>query len=391
MKKYKNTQMKKYSLVLLIVVSIISLNSCNSNSEESTIDALPMESVDEDIYNLTISQFTSSDMKLGTMEMKTFNDIVKANGMFDVPPENLATVSTYFGGTVKSILLIPGEQVKKGQELFVLENPDYVQIQQEYLEAKGLLAYLASDYERQKNLVKDNVTSQKTFLKAESDYTVTKVKLESLGKKLVLMGINPDGLTVDNIRTTISIKSPINGFVSQIGITRGAFLLPTQFAIAIVNTEHLHLELAIFEKDLPRISIGQAINFRIQEDNSKEYQATVHLINKTVDLEKRTIGIHGHLLDESLEAKFNPGMYVEAEILTSSELRNSIPQNALVELDNKYYALVLLDSTSDGYTLIKKEVITGLTNDDYVEVLNTQDFKDNAKILINGAFNLITE
>ncbi len=110
--------MKKYSLVLLIVVSIISLNSCNSNSEESTIDALPMESVDDDIYNLTISQFTSSDMKLGTMEMKTFNDIVKANGMFDVPPENLATVSTYFGGTVKSILLIPGEQVKKGQELF---------------------------------------------------------------------------------------------------------------------------------------------------------------------------------------------------------------------------------------------------------------------------------
>ncbi len=259
------------------------------------------------------------------------------------------------------------------------------------MEAKGLLAYLASDYERQKNLVKDNVTSQKTFLKAESDYTVTKVKFESLGKKLVLMGINPDGLTVDNIRTTISIKSPINGFVSQIGITRGAFLLPTQFAIAIVNTEHLHLELAIFEKDLPRISIGQAINFRIQEDNSKEYQATVHLINKTVDLEKRTIGIHGHLLDESLEAKFNPGMYVEAEILTSSELRNSIPQDALVELDNKYYALVLLDSTSDGYTLIKKEVITGLTNDDYVEVLNTQDFKDNAKILINGAFNLITE
>lgn len=383
--------MKKYSLVLLIVASIISLNSCNSNSEESTIDALPMESVDDDIYNLTISQFTSSDMKLGTMEMKTFNDIVKANGMFDVPPENLATVSTYFGGTVKSILLIPGEQVKKGQELFVLENPDYVQMQQEYLEAKGLLAYLTSDYERQKNLVKDNVTSQKTFLKAESDYTVTKVKLESLGKKLVLMGINPDGLTVDNIRTTISIKSPINGFVSQIGITRGAFLLPTQFAIAIVNTEHLHLELAIFEKDLPRISIGQAINFRIQEDNSKEYQATVHLINKTVDLEKRTIGIHGHLLDESLEAKFNPGMYVEAEILTSSELRNSIPQDALVELDNKYYALVLLDSTSDGYTLIKKEVITGLTNDDYVEVLNTQDFKDNAKILINGAFNLITE
>ncbi len=383
--------MKKQALGFLIVATIISLTSCSSKTDQSSIDTAPIESVNDNSYNLTKIQFSSSDMKLGKLEMKTFNDVVKANGMFDVPPENRATVSTYFGGTVKSIQLLPGKQVKKGQILFTLENPDYVQMQQDYLEAKGQLAYLKSDFERQKNLVQDNVTSQKNYLKAEADYTVTNVKLESLGKKLTLMGINPNTLSMENIRTSINVTSPINGFVTQVNIARGAFLVPSQTAITIVDTDHLHLELNIFEKDLPKVKIGQSIQFKLQEGTIKEYKASVHLVNKTVDPENRTVGIHGHLSDETLANKFNPGMYVEADIFTTSESRTALPQDALVDIKGKYYVLVLSNSTTEGYTLIKKEVKIGSSNNGYVEILNSQDFKDNSEILIKGAFNLITE
>lgn len=383
--------MKKYFLGFLMVASIISLASCTSETDQSSIDTSPAELVEENVYNLTKSQFTSSDMKLGTLEIKAFHEIVKANGMFDVPPENRATVSTYFGGTVKNLRLLPGEQVKRGQVLFTLENPDYVQMQQDYLEAKGQLTFLKSDFERQKNLAQDNVTSQKNYLKAESDYTVTRVKLESLSKKLVLMGIDADALSVENIRTIITVHSPINGFITEVNIARGAFLNPSQTAVTIVDTDHLHLELNIFEKDLTKVSIGQPIQFRIQEDSSKEYKAVVYLVNKTVDTEKRTIGIHGHLLDEKTIQMFNPGMYVEASILTTSESRTSLPQNAVVEADGKYYVLVLSNSTNEDYSFVKKEVRTGASNNDYVEILNTNDFKNNSKILIEGSFNLITE
>ncbi len=381
--------MKKYVFGLLIVISIISLTSCNSKTDPSPSEASSVEQVGDDVFNITKAQFTSSEMELGQMEMKPFSGIVKANGMFDVPPDNEARVSTYFGGTVKSIQLIPGQRVKKGQILFVLENPDYVQIQQDYLEAKGHLTYLKSDFDRQKNLVQDNVASQKTFLKSESEYTVTRVRLESLGKKLVLMGINPNTLAIENIRTTINIHSPISGFVTHVDIAKGIFLIPSQNAITIVNTDHLHLELNIFEKDLMKVKIGQPIVFKIQEDNSKEYKATVHMVNKTVDPEKRTINIHGHIIDEGQSAKFNPGMYVEAEILTTSEIKASLPEDALVDSEGKYYVLVLSNTTKEGYTFIKKEVKTGSTKDGFVEILNMQNFKDNSKFLIRGAFNLI--
>lgn len=391
MKKYINTKMKNRSVSYLIVASLLTLASCASKTDSQVADQAITQTPLEGAYQLSKKQFESSEMKLGKMEMKTFHEVVKATGMFDVPPENRASVSSYYGGTVKIIKLLPGERVKKGQLLFTLENPDFVQMQQDFLEAKGQLTYLKSDYERQKNLVEDNVSSQKSFLKAESDYTVTRVKVESLGKKLTLMNINPNSLALENMQTTVNVTSPINGYVTQVDITRGAFLSPSQSAITIVNTDHLHLELNIFEKDLPKVSIGQPIQFSIQDDRSLKYDAAVHLVNKTVDPTNRTIGIHGHLMDEKSSTKFSPGMYVEADIYSTSLMKMSLPENALVEVEDKYYALVLQDNSTTAFSFVKREIKVGESSDGFVEILNLNDFNDTTQFLTKGVFNLITE
>lgn len=375
----------------LSIVTLMVLASCSPKTEMQDAAKADSQIAAKGIYELTKTQFESSEMKLGKLENRPFYEIVKSNGTIDVPPANRASVSTYFGGTVKDIRLLPGERVQKGQLLFTLENPDYVKIQQVFLEAKGQLAYLKSDYERQKNLAQDNVSSQKNYLKAEADYTVASVTVASLGKQLTLMNINPDALTMENIRTTLSVTSPINGYVTHVDITKGAFLNPSQSAITIVDTDHLHLELNIFEKDLSKVSIGQSIQFSIQEDQSNQYAAVVHLVNKTVDTKGRTIGIHGHLSDEKLAASLSPGMYVEADIYTSSASKASLPEDALVQVEERYYALELRDSSNNGYSLVKKEIKIGETNNGFVEILNTQDFEDSTQFLIKGVFNLITE
>jgi cobalt-zinc-cadmium efflux system membrane fusion protein len=391
MKNINKISIMKQILIILMVATLIVMSSCSSGNDQAPTDTLKSETVKENEYKLTQLQFSSSNMELGKPVIKPFHEIVKATGMFNVPPENRAAVSTYFGGTVTHIDLLPGKQVKKGQTLFSLENPDFIQIQQDYLQAKGQLAYLKSDFERQNNLVKDKVTSEKKFLKAESDYTVTRVKLESLGKKLTLMGIDPKKLTLENIRSTITIASPISGFITKVNIARGAFLAPSQTAVTIVDTNHIHLELNIFEKDLPNVKVGQSIKFSLQEDYSTIYDATVHLVNKEVDPENRTVGIHGHLSNESLSSKFNPGMYVEANIFTTSQTKTALPQEALVELDGKYFVLVLDTSSEEGFTFLKKEIKIGSSNNGYVEILDTNELNDSSEILVKGAFNLITE
>ena len=383
--------MKNITRSYLIVISLLLFAACSSKNDTATSDNATNNKSAGEVYELSTTQFNSSDMKLGKLEMKEFYDVVKANGMFVVPPQNNASISSYFGGSVKDIELIPGQRVKKGQVLFTLENPEYVDMQQDFLESQGQLVYLKSDYERQKNLAQDNVTSQKNYLKSESDYTVTKAKYESLRKKLELLNINPNMLTVDNIRTSVNVIAPINGYVTEVNISRGSFLNPSDVAMVIVDADHLQLKMNIFEKDLAKVKVGQAIHFRIQDDHSKDYEGVVYMVNKTVDAEKRTIGVHGHLKDEKLTNRFNPGVYLEAEIYTTSDSRSSLPHEAIVEVDDKNYVLVLDKSSSENYSFIKKEVKVGVSDNDNFEILNPHDFNENTEFLVKGAFNIIKE
>lgn len=384
--------MKKANKILMTVwmmAMFMILTSCSSDSEAVSDEALNGQEKNRQ-YELTQVQFKSSEMQLGKMEKRDFHNVVRANGIIDVPPSNRVSISPYFGGYVKDIDLLPGQRVKKGQLLFTIENPDFVQMQQDFLEAKGELVYLSADYERQKSLAKDNVTSQKNYLKAQSDYTMTKVRIESLRKKLELMNINPNTLTIDNIRTKVSVTSPIDGYVTKMDATRGAFINPMENAVAIVNTDHLHLELNIFERDITKVAIGQKIRFQLQEEGDKTYDAEVHLINKSIDERKRTIGVHGHFSDQSLLSRLNPGMYIEAQIETTKTSQLSLPHDALIELEGKFYALLRIPSRQ-GYLFIRKRIKAGLIDNGFVVVLNAEDFSKDAEFLVDGAYNLINE
>ncbi len=387
----KNTNNKSPNAIYfksLLLVVILALASCNSKEkpEVVTIDATKTtENVD--VITITENQFTSGNMEIGKITKQPFSTIVKANGMFAVPPENQADVSAYFAGYVKNISLLPGDSVKKGQTLFTIENPEYLQVQQDFLEAKGRLNYLKSDYERQKELMVDNVTSKKSFLKAKSEYTVTLAQYQSLKKRLSLMNINPNSLTGENIRSVISVLSPIKGYATKINATKGMYLNPSDVAITVTNTDNLHIELKIFEKDLPMVKMGQQINVRLQNDMNKVYQGKVHLVNKAINTQDRTVDIHGDLINEDDAKLFAPGMYIEGEILTTTKEHSALPVEAIANIDNDYFVLVKENETNYKRVLVK----IGATTNGFIQILNTDSFAPNTEFLTKGAFNLITE
>tara|TARA_R110000868_G_scaffold77246_1_gene221424 strand:- start:716 stop:1882 length:1167 start_codon:yes stop_codon:yes gene_type:complete len=387
----KNTHNKLSNSIcfksLLLVIAMV-FASCNSKEKSEMANTDAAETIEDvDVITITESQFTSGEMKVGKITMQEFNTIVKANGMFAVPPQNQADVSAYFAGYVKDIKLLPGDVVKKGQVLFTIENPEYVQVQQDFLEAKGRLNYLKSDYERQKELIADNVTSKKNFLKAESEYTVTLAQYQSLKKKLSLMNINPNTLSGENIRSVISVPSSLSGYATTINATKGMYLNPSDVAITVTNTDNLHIELKIFEKDLPMVKEGQPINVRLQNNMSNVYKGKVHLVNKAINIQDRTVDIHGDLVNESDAKLFAPGMYIEAEILTTSSEHPALPKEAVANIDNDYFVLVKESKTNFKRVLVK----IGATNNGFIQIVNANDFEPNTEFLTKGAFNLITE
>jgi cobalt-zinc-cadmium efflux system membrane fusion protein len=388
MKNTCNTIANSIYLKSFLLVVIMALASCNSKEKTEVANAeATTEIKNTDVVSITENQFKSGDMQLGKITTQPFNTVVKANGMFTVPPENQADVSAYFAGYVKNISLLPGDVVKKGQTLFTIENPEYVQAQQDFLEAKGRLNYLKSDYERQKELVADNVTSKKNFLKAESEYNVTLAQYQSMKKKLSLMNINPNTLTGDNIRSVISVPSPLSGYATTINATKGMYLNPSDVAITVTNTDNLHIELKIFEKDLPMVKVGQTINVRLQNDTDKVYRGKVHLVNKSINTQDRTVDIHGDLVNEAEAKLFAPGMYIEGEILTTTSEHPALPVEAVANIDNDYFVLV----KENGINFKRMLVKIGTTNNGYIQIVNASDFDADTEFLTKGAFNLITE
>jgi len=368
---------------------MLSLFSCGSNTSNETI--IIDENSNDNIIIISNSQFKASAMKLGQMESFEFSDKVHATGMFDVPPQYRASISAYFGGYVKEIELLPGEVSKKGQTLFTLENPEYIKTQQDFLEVKNRLSFLKSDYERQKSLSDDNISSQKKFLLAETEYESSLTQYEALKKRLALMNIESSSLTAESMTSIISVKSPISGFITSVDASKGMFLNPSDIAVTITNTDHMHMELRIFEKDLIKVKVDQKVRFKHQNDPSKTFIATVNLINKAIDHENRSVLVHCHLDSEEDELLFIPGMYVEAEILTATQTLMALPEAAVVAIKNDSFVLVKSSTQNEGVSFERRKVEVGMTKDGYTAILNSQDFNSNAEFLVNGAFNLIME
>ena len=382
---YKKTMAKSCLYFLFLFMF-----ACGSKDETKENIILDQNTANTQI-DLTNTQFSSNEMQLDSLKRMDFAQLVKASGIFDVPPENKASVSAYFGGYVKDLGLLPGQEIKKGQLLFTLENPEYLKMQEDYLIAKGQLSYLKSDYQRQKSLASENVTSQKNFLKAESEFKVTSAKYESLRRNLQMMNINPDKISDTQLQSTIAVYSPISGFITNVGAEKGMFLNPSDIAVTITNHSDLHLELKVFENDFPKIKIGQNVRFQLQNDPGTSYEAVISLISRSIDQESRTATVHCHLKNEKQIDQFAPGMYIQAEILTSNHAVLSLPETAIVNIEEQYFVLVLKNKDKETYSFEKREVQVGASEKAYTEIRNAGNFKSTDLFLVDGAFNLIND
>jgi cobalt-zinc-cadmium efflux system membrane fusion protein len=381
--------MKPFQKILFSLSALFLLISCNSNHETSSDIQTNITPATENSNEVIVTkeQFRSAEMSLTQIDTAVFYDVVNTKGYLDVPPDKKAFVSTYLGGYVKHINLLSGEKVKKGQILLTLVNPEYLELQQSYIEVKEQLSYLKAEYERQQNLAKENIASRKYLEKVKSDYNQSLAKFNSLKEKLKLLNINTSEVENNHLTSEISLPAPISGNIVELNASLGKYMSPSDIILSIVNTDHFHLELSVFEKDILKIKKGQIIRFRIPNTGNKIYTGSVFLKSNAVNSKNRSILVHGHLDQNNPE--FITGMYVEASILTRKSVAPSLPAKAVVESDGKSFILVLKSENQDQLIFEKKLIKTGRHSENNIEVLNNEIINNDVKVLMNGAFYLL--
>ena len=380
--------MKNSILYLFISLFVF---GCQSAEKDQPQQQTPPSREDPSLIEVSKSQFAKNGMDLDTLTITHVADGIRATGIIDVPPENRVSLSPLMGGYILYNPYLVGDHVKKGQLLLTMENPEFVSLQQEYLEVREELKYLREEYTRYKELLKENITSKKNFLRAESAYQSANAKYFGLRKRLQMLTMDPDKISAETITSEFSIYSPITGSITKINVTKGSYANAASPALEIINTDHLHLELNIFEKDVMKVKEGQKIAFKAPEASSELFPAEVHLISEALS-EKRTIRIHGHIPD-SLKNKLVVGMYVEA-LIQSSDPAGEIQQElsastaAVIEKEGSYYVLVLENESPENYTFRQVAVEAGRETEGR-RVLRAKALKPNTVLLNKGAFDLV--
>ena len=380
-----------YILILLFLGTGIVSCSDKKIAEETT--AVPSDQHrDENIVQLTEAQSKTVGIMLGKIENKQISGTVKVNGVLDVPPQQLVSISVPLGGFVKNTSLLQGSRVKKGQVIATIENLDFIQIQQDYLEAKGQLELTEADYKRQQELAKENVNSQKTLQQSRTNFSTWQAKYNALREKLKVINVDIKSFEAGKVTSSINLYSPIGGYVTQVNVNIGKFVTPTDVIFEIVDTEHLHAELIVFEKDVLRLRIGQKVRFTLANE-TEERMATIYLIGREINKE-RTVQIHCHIDKEDTELL--PGMYLSAYVETGGATVPALPDEAVVDYNGKKYIFIVSKEKHEGKPqesgqhFAMLEIQTSNRELGFTEV-NVADSIPQAEVVVKGAYSLLSK
>ena len=370
----------------LIIFGIsVFLFSCSGGKQ---VDELQETANDSASIFLTNAQIEGGEITWGKLENHLFDGEIKTTGSLEVHPSDKAAIHAFLGGFVRELYVHEGQYVSKGSSIFRVEHPDFIQLQQEYLEASAALTYLQSDYERQKQLANEQATSTKNYLKAEAEFKSLKAKKNGLKERLTLIGFSISTVESGQISASVLIKSPISGYVSAVHVSRGSYIDPLDLAVEVVGTENVHVALDVFEKNIAAIQPNQRVTFRLPDFGNSVFEGKVLLVGKTISGEKRVIPVLASIVSSD-KSDLIPGMFVDATIYMSQKKALALPENAIVKQGAKKFILIQTEVSAKGKSVVKKEVKTGETKHGFTEVLNASELDADLICITNGAFGIM--
>ncbi|HEY0271781.1 MAG TPA: efflux RND transporter periplasmic adaptor subunit, partial [Chitinophaga sp.] len=284
---------------------------------------------------LTAAQLQAVGITLGPVLRKNLTEVVKANGQLAVPPQNKADIHALSGGMITHINVLEGQSVKRGQVLLSVENPAFIQLQQDYLTAKSGFTYVQAEYDRQMALKAADAGTGKVYQQAEAAYHAERARITGLESQLRQLGIAPATVAGGHFVQQVPVTAPISGTVGHIAVNTGAYAATGTPLLEIIDNTNIHCDLVVFEKDLFKVQIGQEVTFSLTNQNNQEIRGKIYGINKSFEDESKGIIVHA-IIEGANQYHLIPGMYVTALINTGQALSDAVPADAVVQWEGKH-------------------------------------------------------
>lgn len=391
----------KYITTIITILSLLVFSSCghkhtegdghNHGAEESTHseddghDQGGEEHKEEGLH-LSKAQAETIGLEFGTLSSIKVNDFVKATGSLGLPSNAHSSVSAKTNGIIKGTKkFVEGDYIKKGAIIAYLENADLIIKQQDYLEAKAQLNLKRLEVERQKTLVESNAGVTKNLQNAQAEVAVLDAKTQGLAKQLSFLGISTSNLSPSTIKQQIAIVAPMSGYISKINFHNGMYAQSSIPLMDIISSEHLHLELDVFEKDIANIKKEQKISYTVPALGQTVYYGTVDVIGKEFNPNSKTIRVHGHL--DGTKPTFLKDLFINAKIYLNDVESSALPEKAIIKDGANSFIYVANEKANDKEIEFEKiGVVTGATDNGFTAVKLIDTIPDGMQIVTKGAY-----
>ncbi len=358
----------KVAFILLIISNV----SCDNSPGMERVSDTEV-SVDQFI-SMSAEQYQNLGIDLADMSKTAFNAEIEVRGVVDVPPENIAEVSSAVPGVIKSMThnVLPGKYVKKGAVLAMAYSMDLVQLQQDYLETFLKKEILNQELSRQKELYEKGAGVLKKVQLAESELKLNQAKGAGLRAKLKIANVNIEKLKAGEIRPQLYIYAPFSGFVKAVHINTGSNFSTSDVLFELISKEHLHVELTVYEQDAMWLKNSQKVH--ISGTNIPDgLVGSIFLISKSFDENSKALNVHVHIDDERQEEQLTPGQYVNAKIQMEEKMTNTLPESALIRESNGNYVLV---KKQNEHSFEKVAVEIGASKNGLIEIISPSALED---------------
>lgn len=423
--------MKRILTMMIVCLALYVLSGCgNKQTEKETATPVAAKEEEEEHENantttLTEEQVKSIGVELGTIEQKQLAASLKTNGVLKVPNQNKASVNSIYSGVIKSLNIQPGNSVRKGQVIATVANPEFIQVQSEYIGVNAKISLAELEVTRQKELNKGNAGALKNLQSAETELRTLRNVRATLQQQIQLMGINPGRLANGKLVSVLAITSPISGVVSNVMVKMGSYVDVTTAVAEIVDNSQLHLDLFVYEKDLPKLKDNSLIHFTLTNNPGKEYDAQIYSLGSSFEGESKAVTVHAKVQGE--RTGLIDGMNVTAIISMEKATVPAVPTDAIVTIAGQDFIFVATEEHGEeehktsgadsnkitagktvehkegenknpaghadekGMTFEKIPVVKGSTEVGYTQITLLKEIPADSKIVVKGAFFVLAK
>ena len=418
--------MKKFFISAMLFFCFAAITACGGKSNSTTETAATEEKHEDEHENTSTATLTEEQMKtigveLGVIEEKELTSSLKANGVLRVPNQNKASVNSIYSGVIKTLLVQPGSKVSRGQTIATISNPEFIQAQSQYLGVNAKITFAELEVKRQKELNEGNAGALKNLQSAETELRSLRTLKSTLAQQIQLMGINPARLANGKLISVLAVTSPISGVVSDVKVKMGSYVDVTTPVAEIVDNSQLHLDLSVYEKDLPNLKNNQLIHFTLTNNPGKEYDAQIFSLGSSFEGESKAVSVHAKVMGD--KTGLIDGMNVTAIISLQKATVPAVPTDAIVTLQGQDYIFMVTDKHTEnehheeGKDTVKHDakeahdhketkagskeekgttfeiipVAKGTTEVGYTQITLLKEIPKDAKIVVKGAFFVLAK